>query len=278
MVLVLLFLSVASLAVAQGLYQLPTGDVDLMVFTEKISEITGFTFITPKGYSGKIKLIINHKVTAKEGFEIFLSVLADRGYATVERGTVIRIVPISEGVDPKLVFKDGEPVGPSDQRITVFIDLTHISAGEAENALRPLISKEGKLLVAPVGNRLIIVDNAANVDKVRKAVSVLDQKGASLKVEVIKLENAGAAAVADILNTLFRKAGENRSGSFGGRFSAIADLRTNSIVIQAPQLELGIARKLVKRIDDTDHPHNIKVEYLRHASAQEISDLFKELE
>ncbi len=267
-----------SASAQQGAYELPSGDVDLLEFTERISKITGFTFITPKNFSGKAKLIINHKVDAKEAFEIYLSVLADAGFSTIERGSVIRIVPKGEGMDPKLVFKNGEPVGPSDKRITVFIDLTHVSAHEAEKGLRPLISPEGKLLVSPTGNRLIVVDNGANVDKIRKAVSIMDQKGAALKVEIIHLERAGANAVANILNALFPKVGQTRNSSFGGRFSAIADLRTNSIIIQAPENEIKIARKLAKRIDDKDHPHSVNIKYLKNAGADELSDLFKKLE
>lgn len=273
----LLFFAGPSLA-QQGTHTLPSGEVDLIALTKQISEITGFSFLYGSEFSGKANLIINHKVTSKEAFEIYISVLADKGYTTIENGRLIKIIKKGDGVDPNLLFLKGEPVGPSDKRVTVFIDINYVESGQMAADLQPLISKEGKLLASPVGNRLIIVDHAANVEKIRKAVAAMDQQGAKIKIEVIKLERASAAAVADMLTRLFENVGKARGTGFGRKFTAIADARTNSVVIQAPENEIVVASKLLKRIDDPSHPNRVTVEYLKHAGSEEISKLFKSLE
>lgn len=266
-----------SAAFAQNQYSLPSGEVDLVDLTRQISKITGFSFLHGPNFKGKANLVINHQVDAKEAFEIYLSVLSANGYTTIEKGQVIKIVPKGEGPDPNLTFLKGEPVGPSDQRITVFIELSNISATEAADALKPLLGKEGKIVPSPVGNRLIVVDDGANVDRIRKTVAAMDREGAKMKIEVVPLKQAGAATVADILSRLFPEVGKNRGTSFGKNFSAVPDLRTNSIIIKAPDEERAAAKKLLNKLDDPENSAGITVEYLRHATAQDLSQVLEEL-
>lgn len=276
---ILFFVFVFGSAFAAGItYELPSGKVDLIDLTKKVSKITGFTFLYGKEFSGTVHLVAKHKVTGKEAFEIFLSVLAEQGFTTIEKGRVIKIVRIGQDIDPNLIFLKGEPIGPSDRRITVFIDLSHISSQEAAMNLQSLVGEQGKILASPVGNRLVVVDEAAKVERIRRIVSEMDKEGAKVKVDVILLERASAITVADILKRLFHAVGRTRGTDFGRRFVALPDGRTNSVVLQAPDNEIGVAKKLLKRIDNPAHPNAVSLEFLRHAGAQEVSDLIKSLE
>ena len=276
LLLILVLLGFGTLAGAENRYTLPSGEVDLVDFARTISKITGFSILHGKDFSGKANLVISNAVTAKEAFEIFLSVLADAGYSTVEKGRVIKIVPRGSEVDPKLVFLKGEPIGPSDQRITVFIELAHISSEETAAALQSMTSPEGKLLASPAGNRLIVVDHAANVERIRKAVVSLDRAGNRLKIESIPLERASAAEVTEILRRIFPMVGQSRGTVFGRHFVALADLRTNSVVVQAPDDEIVLTRKLLAKID-VPEPSEIKVEMLRSADPDQLVKLFDSL-
>ena len=276
-IVILLALAVM-VAAAEKRYRLPSGDVDLVELTRTVAQITGFSFLHGKDFSGTAHLVINHEVTAKEAFDIYLSVLANAGFTTIEKGKVIKIVPRGTEVDPNLVFLKGEPIGPSDRRITVFIDLSHISSAQAAGALKNLVSPEGKLLASPSGNRIIVVDDAANVDRIRKAAAAMDVKGNRLKIEVIPLEKASAVAVANILSRLFPAVGKTRGTSFGERFTALPDLRTNAVIVQAPDREVAISRKLLKALDDPEASGAISVETLRNADAQSASELIHRFE
>ena len=279
-ILTFLIFLVASLNAysAETTFDLPSGQVDLVELTKKVSKITGFTFLYGKEFSGTVHLVAKHKVNSREAFEIYLSVLAEQGFTTIEKGRVIKIVRIGQDVDPNLIFLKGEPIGPSDRRITVFIDLSHISSAEAAMNLQSLAGKNGKILASPVGNRLIVVDEAAKVEQIRNIVSEMDKQGAKVKVDVITLERASAVRVAEILKRLFRSVGRARASDFGKRFVVLPDLRTNSVVIQAPDNEVRIAKKLLKKIDNPSYPNAVSLEYLSHAGAQELSELLKTLE
>jgi general secretion pathway protein D len=277
-ILFLFWAALVSAEAAQKRYRLPSGSVELVDLIRKVSKITGFSFLYGDEVSGKTNLIINHPVSAQESFEILVSVLAEKGFTTIEKGRVIKIVPTGKDVDPRLVFLKGEPIGPSDNRITVFIELSHISSVSAVDSLLPLMGKQGKLLASPVGNRLIVVDTAANVDRIRKTVAVMDQEGAKIKIELIPLKLANAETVADILMRLFKTVGRMRGNAFGKSFVALADPRTNSVVVQAPDHEITVARKLLSRIDDPKHPMSVSVDYLKHAGSEEIAEIFSTLE
>jgi general secretion pathway protein D len=262
---------------AEKRYEIPEGQVDLLELTRVVSKITGFSFVYGPSFTGKANLVVNHQVTAKEAFEIYLSVLSANGYTTVEKGRVIKIQPISDGVDPNLVFMSGEPIGPSDSRITVFIELTNLTSADAVEAAKPLAGPQGKVLASPVGNQLIVVDTAASVDRIRKAIAAMDREGPKYKIEVIPLERAGANQVAEMLNKLFPKVGGVRGNKFGADFTAVADTRTNSVIVKAPDEEVELSLKLLGKIDKADPGSEFHVEDLKNTDPAQMAEILDQL-
>ena len=71
-------------------------NVDIRVFIKFISELVGKNFIIDHRVKGKVTIISPSKISIKEAYKVFESVLEVHGYATVKAGKVIKIIPSPE--------------------------------------------------------------------------------------------------------------------------------------------------------------------------------------
>ena len=68
-------------------------DADLQSFIETVAEITGKNFVVDPRVKAKVTVISARPMDRQEIYEVFLSVLQVHGFATVEVGEVIKILP-----------------------------------------------------------------------------------------------------------------------------------------------------------------------------------------
>ncbi len=68
-------------------------DVDLSVFIKFISELTSKNFVVDQRVKGKVTIISPSKISVKEAYKVFESVLEVHGYTTVKAGQVTKIIP-----------------------------------------------------------------------------------------------------------------------------------------------------------------------------------------
>src|SRR4030042_6648676 len=68
-------------------------DVDVRLFIRVMSELTGKNFIIDNNVKGKVTVLSPKKLNIKQAYEVFKSVLAVNGFALVESGEAIKIVP-----------------------------------------------------------------------------------------------------------------------------------------------------------------------------------------
>ena len=121
------------------------------------------------------------------------------GYATVEVGEVIKILP-----DINAKQASGAVVTDSiqgDELVTRVIELKHVAAAQIVPILRPLIPQQGHLAAYPKTNVLIISDRGGNIDRLETIIKQIDRAN-SENVEIIQLQFASASEVVRILTAL----------------------------------------------------------------------------
>jgi len=94
-------------------------NVDIALFIKFISELTGKNFVIDNAVKGKVTIISPTKITIKEAYKVFESVLEVHGYTTVPAGSIIKIVPSVEArtKDIETLFRK-EAVAPEDKVVT----------------------------------------------------------------------------------------------------------------------------------------------------------------
>jgi len=258
-------------------------DVDLPVLIKFISEQTKKNFIFDERVQGKITIISPRRISLDEAYNVFLSVLHVKGFATVEQGNTIKIVPVrdirQEGI-PTETKRGGEP---DSQIITQLIPLQYIDVADVITLLTPLVSKDGLLTSFPPSNTLIVIDSRANIDKVLRILAEIDQEGTGSTMRIFSLKNATVTEIAKTLDTLFqetvppapavrgraRRPGKARGSS--PKF--IPDARTNLLIVVANQEMMVDIEDLIGKLDipTPENTGKINVYYLENADAEEVA-------
>ena len=283
-------------------------DVELPTLVKFISEITGRNFIVDERVKGKITIISPSQVTVDEAYLVFQSVLQVKGFTTVPSGPVIKIVPSKDAKASTLdTISAGRMTLPSDEFITRIVPLSKVDANGLLPILQPLVSPDGLLTAYGPTNSIIVIDAAANTERLVSLLLQLDVEGVERDIEVIRLQHAFAddvaAKIAEVLQDDQQQAGAGMpmqqqaqparagararatqaaaqaggggavlGGTAGRTFKLIPDQRTNSLILLAGPIEMRQIRELVARLDvpvplGTGRIH---VYYLRHANAFEL--------
>jgi len=247
-------------------------DADLSQIIQAVSEVTGKNFIIDPRVNAKVTMLSATPMSPAAFYEAFLSVLQVYGYVAVPAGKVIKIIPNTDARQLPSIDLPRDVSSSSDEIVTQIITVKNINAAQLVPLLRPLIPQYGHLAAYPSGNMLIISDRASNVSRIVHIVQRMDESGDE-PVEVIPLQNASAADVVRIVNSLNQGQGAEGAAS---AVKVVADDRTNSILLTG---EKSQRLKLKALIVNMDTPltagGDTQVRYLRYADAEKIADKLK---
>lgn len=196
--------------------------------------------------------------------------------------------------------------------VTQIVYVSNVEASQLITTLQPLMPAGTSMSANQGANAIVITDTKANIRRMAQLVKALDTSSVSATgMEVIPLQYADATALAQVVTQLFQsndsnQGGRNRGGGgfggfpgfggFGGgdrgrggdnnsggsaqtgrvaaaRVTAVADERSNSLVISASADQLGEIRRLVNEMDvNVDDLTELRVFRLRYADPQETAD------
>ena len=97
-------------------------NVDINVFIKFISELTGKNFVVYRRVKGNVTIISPSKISIKEAYGVFESVLSIHGFAAVEAGKVIKIIPSPEARSENIDTRISEGKESPRDRIVTRID------------------------------------------------------------------------------------------------------------------------------------------------------------
>jgi general secretion pathway protein D len=261
-------------------------DVDLPVFVNFISKITGRNFVFSEKITGTVTIISPEPVTIEQAFAVFQSVLNTRGLTTIDDGVVARVVPLKEARN------SGGPVIGRDPGATGYatrlIPLDYVGVEEAAGALQALISRDGSLTPYAATNTLIVSDTITNLDRVAAVVKAIDTPRHEQTVEVIPLLHADSGTMAEQVTAILQQetatrsapakekgsqAVETKSSRAGVRI--VPDARTNSLIAMGTALDLKHVRELVSGLDNPLRAgdERLHVYHARYADALQLAEV-----
>ncbi len=246
-------------------------DVDIRQIIEAVAEATGKNFIVDPRVNQQNVTMISHTSMSSDAFySAFQSLLQVYGYIAVTSGNFIKILPEANARQVP-----GAPVGATgpDEIVTRVIRIENVVAAQLVPILRPLIPHYGHLAAYPQSNMLIISDRAANVRRIAKIVSRIDQEGED-DIEIIPLQHASAIEIVTIINSIRQPTGRDTSQS---RSNIAADQRTNSVLIGGDSKKRLKTRALIVSLDTPlEEGGNTRVRYLFNADAEELAGKLQE--
>ncbi|MCK5099618.1 MAG: type II secretion system protein GspD, partial [Desulfobacteraceae bacterium] len=104
-------------------------NVDINVFIKFISKLTGKNFVVDNRVKGKVTIISPTKISVKNAYKVFESVLEINGFSTVESGKIIKVVPAlkakADNLDTKIATEPGKPGTLEDKIVTRIVPLEY---------------------------------------------------------------------------------------------------------------------------------------------------------
>ncbi|MBN1380505.1 MAG: type II secretion system secretin GspD [Deltaproteobacteria bacterium] len=220
-------------------------NVDIQVFVKFISELTGKNFIIDDKVKGKVTVISPKKIAVDDVYKVFESVLEVYGFATVEAGDVIKIIPTVDVRGKKVqTLLQNEKVAVEDRIVTQIISLEYADANEMKKVLDPLIPRSSVIISYPPTGMLVISDVLSNVKKLREIISALDVKGVGAQITYLPLHYASATESVKSLNAIFQQQQKGPSP-----IRIVADDRTNSLIMMASESDTANIKELIDLMD-----------------------------
>lgn len=245
-------------------------DAEINGLIEIVSQETGINFIVDPRVRGQVNVVSGTPVKRGELYDLFLGVLKSYGFAAVagEQGTV-RILPEVQAKENEVATLDRSSRG--DEVITHVIGVKHINAGQLVRILRPLVPKGGHLAAAAESNSLVIADTAANVRRIQSLIERIDLESME-DFEIITLHHASALDVVRIVQSLDAPTpGED----FTKRAKAIADQRTNTVILRGDPSNRASLRDIIAQLDRPADGGATQVHYLRYAKAEDVAEVLR---
>lgn len=272
-------------------------EMDIRDLVQTISEITGETFLLDESVKARKVTVISPRggFNKQNAIRLFEAILDLNGFSIVKKDGINKIVPKRDIKTENLPTEIGTRYGtPSDRFVTRLVPLKNINAAEVANILRPLISREGDILVYPALNTLIIIDTVSNLNKLLKIIEnidleteiefvklkYIDAEDAAVKVSEI-LGGGGAAPAARAIPQATSQQGQTRTprrvpsqsqAAGQASFKVIPDERTNSLIVIAYPEDMRKVKAVIEELDvEVEQPEQgIYVIRLQNADAEQV--------
>ena len=254
-------------------------NADLVSVIKAVGGHTGKNFILDPRVTGTVNVVSDKPVPKELLYPMLLSVLRTQGYAAVESGAFVKIVPEAEGKTGASPVGEATTRVPGDRIVTRVFHLQNESALQLAAVLRPLVTANNFVAAYANNNAIVITDYAENVKRIEAIIRSIDQATGG-DVHVVRLEHASAIDVAQTIKGVIPETSPSPASPGAPPKAAIAiDPRTNSLLVRGDNPALLSRIKALAASLDTPGAGagNIHVVYLRNAEATKIADTLRGL-
>jgi len=261
---------------------------------------------------GKVTVMSSKPASRDEAVAILNKALGEHNYAANVEGNILNIYvvdPSNTEIIAGVPDNNYTNIPPTKELVTQIVYVRNVESGNLISSLQPLMPSGSSMSANQGANAIVITDTKSNIRRMVQLVKALDTPSVSASaVEVFPLTYADATALAQVVTQLFQSSDTSSTqggrggrggffGGFGGPFgggdrggnnssstpatgrvaspkvTAVADERSNSLVVSAAEDQMPLVRALVQQMDvDVDAVTELKVFRLRNADPQEIAD------
>ena len=227
-------------------------NADIEGVTRAFAAMLNRSIVVDPRVRGSITVYSEQPQTVAQAWQGYKTALRGLGFAVVESGGLLKVVPEADAKLQTSVVSVGEVSVRGDQIITQIFPLRFENPNSLVAVLRPLISANNTINANPGNNSLVITDYAENLQRIARIISALDQPSGT-DIEVIALQHAVASDLAPLVQRLAEGGaqipGQPQAASGGGA-TVLVDMRSNSLIIKAANpARLAVMRASIARLD-----------------------------
>ena len=247
-------------------------EADIRALVNQVATITGYSFVVDPRVKGKVTVVSDTPMDKDAVYDLFLSVLHVHGFTAVPGEDVIKVIQQSDAKQSAENLRRFVDI-PSEQLMTRVIHVENVSALQLVPVLRPMVASYGHLAGVAAANALIISDHRANIERMQRLVSDLDQP-TDFEMEILELKEAWVGDMVQLLEELGPGELGERAGDDDRTASVVADERGNRLIVRGTEIFRDSVRDLVEKLDTpTTSRGTTRVIRLSHADASNMSEL-----
>jgi general secretion pathway protein D len=256
-------------------------NADIEAVTRAFAAMIERPIVVDPRVKGTITVYSEQAQSVRDAYQSYQSALRGLGFSVVESGGLLKVVPEAEAKLQTGTVSVGAVGTRGDQVITQIFNLRFENPNNLVAILRPLISANNTINANPGNNSLVITDYADNLQRIAKIIAALDQSSGT-DLDIVTLEHAVAADLAPLVQRLTDGGGALVPGGqpAGGGTTVLADSRSNSLILRAPNAaRMAALRATIARLD---RPSNLTgpggglwVVHLKNADAARLATVVR---
>ena len=219
----------------------------------------------------------NLKVSAKDALYFFEKILQTQGLALVPRANsnVVEILPAAEARFLRLNISKEVPLDTDQEFVMRLISFKHADLKRIQATLQPIFSKAGAMLIYEPLEMLMVLDNAANVERIEEIIEMLDvpaPEGVGQEVTLFSPKHSDIKELHKTVTDLY--ANLQRSGK-AITFKLVIEERMNALFIVANK---PVTEELISFLEKIDVPvegKQMTIQRLRYLKPQEVIGLLQ---
>ena len=251
-----------------------------------LADILDINYIIDPKVRGKVNIHTSGEIPVEGLLPILETIFEVNNVAAVKVGDIYKIIPVKDAEKQYLipqVGKEMEDPSSPDRIILQIVPLRYIAAQEMTKILKRFLGKGGDIVDYPDRNILIILDTAANMEKLLTLIDAVDLSiFDTMHVRFYDLEDSEAKDLAKELEDLFKALGIEAKNKKGGgemiNFIPIERLNVILAVTSMPEM-FDKVTEWIEKLDAVrdDLEEQIFIYFVENAKAVEIGDIIKEL-
>lgn len=243
-------------------------NADIRSVIAEVSRETGKNFIVDPRVQGKISIYSSKPLHPAEVYKVFLAALQVSGFAAVNAGKVIKIVPSinAKTLAAPIGHYSGQDGG--DEMVVQVVPIKFVSAEQLVPVLRPLLPEWSTISAYSPANTLILSGRASNIHRIVQIIHRVDTSSSN-GYDVIPLRYASADEIVKTVNKLL--SGASKTG-LNHEATLSADERSNTVIVGGTGSARLRAKILIAQLDTGSQSGsgNTQIIYLRYLQAKTL--------
>ncbi len=244
-------------------------NADIRAVIGEVARITKKNFVIDPRVSGKISIVSSTPISDRELYAVFLSMLQVSGYAAIQNGDIIKILPNMDArtASASPLSQNRQAIG--DDMLVQVIPVQYVPAEQLVPVLRPLMPQWSSVSAYAPSNMLILSGRASNIQQLADIISQVDNSSAS-GIDIVPLQHALAMDVASTLKDLVLTQMNQHKNN---QTMIAADDRGNAILISGNKTDRIRIRMLILQLDRQNNNStndNTQVVYLNYLRAEDL--------
>ncbi|GAB1385600.1 type II secretion system secretin GspD [Melaminivora sp.] len=194
-----------------------------------LGDVLKLDYIIDPSVQGRITLKSTGAISLGDIYNTLESALATANIAIVRQGKTYKVVRDANASRDAVPLQGAGPASV----VMQIIPLKFVQASQLVNTLRNFVGPQAAITNDPTNRHLIVVDRAANVDKILDMVRTLDADYlAQVNIRLVPLQFGEAAELAKELDALFKTSGLfNWTGTDAAKTFFLPVARMNALLV-----------------------------------------------